>query len=99
MKAMKKKYILIVDDDKELCEEMESVLEESGHEVFIVNTGEEAKSKNQLRGEIFESENWGIGGLKQKEVTRYTGTHWIECFIVSDNVCLARSGEFIVNIE
>jgi len=25
--------------------------------------------------------------------------HWIECFIIRDGTCEARSGEFVVNIE
>lgn len=64
----------------------------------VVNTGEEAQRANCLRGEFYE----GIlakGGRVREESTLYTGMHWIECFIVKDNICLARSGEFIVNIE
>ena len=33
------------------------------------------------------------------ERTKYAGMHWIECFIVKDGVLVARSGEFVVNIE
>lgn len=64
----------------------------------VVNTGDEAERENQLRGEIFPSKTAGVGGLKQKEATLYTGMHWIECFIVKNGVCVARSGEFVVNI-
>ena len=64
----------------------------------VVNTGQEAKNANQLRGKIVLSKTAGIGGLKQKEYTSYTGIHWTECFIVKNNVCVARSGEFIVRI-
>ncbi len=64
----------------------------------VVNTGDEAERAGQLRGEVFRSKTAGIGGLKQKEATRYTGMHWIECFIVKNAVCVARSGEFVVNI-
>lgn len=57
----------------------------------VVNTGGHAKREGGLRGEIF---NWP---LKRTEHTLYTGKHWIECFIVSeDNVCIARSGPFYV---
>lgn len=65
----------------------------------IVNTGNEAKNKQQLRGDIFLAKTAGVGGLRQKEATAYTGTHWVECFIVKNNKCVARSGEFIVNIK
>jgi hypothetical protein len=77
---------------------------EKPFEVFwqVVNTGKEAsedKIRSGLRGEIFLSKTYGAGGLKQKESTLYKGKHWIECFIVKNGVCVARSGEFIVNIQ
>ncbi len=64
----------------------------------VVNTGKEAEEAGQLRGDIVLSKTAGVGGLTQKESTAYTGVHWIECFIVKNNVCVARSGEFIVRI-
>ncbi len=62
----------------------------------VVNTGEEAASHGArgLRGIIFPGTN-----LNRDEKTEYTGFHWIECFLVKDGVCVARSGEFVVNIE
>lgn len=65
----------------------------------VVNTGKEAKDNKGLRGEIFHSKTYGVGGLKQKESSLYKGTHWIECFIVKNNICVARSGEYLVRIE
>lgn len=64
----------------------------------VVNTGDEARDAKGLRGVIFPSRTSGIGGLTQRESTLYIGTHWIECFIVKDNICIARSGKFIVRI-
>ena len=64
----------------------------------VVNTGREAEIVAQLRGEIFASKTAGVGGLTQKEATRYKGMHWIECFIVKNGKCVARSDEFVVNI-
>lgn len=64
----------------------------------VVNTGDEALRANSLRGGFYD----GIiekGGRAREEGTLYKGIHWIECFIVKDNICVARSGEFIVNIE
>jgi len=64
----------------------------------IVNTGKEAQSENGLRGGFYE----GIpekGGRVRKESTLYTGMHWIQCFIIKKGVCVARSGEFVVNIQ
>lgn len=65
----------------------------------VVNTGQEASLKEDLRGNIFRAKTAGRGGLQHKEITRYAGTHWIECFIVKDNVCVAHSQEFIVKID
>jgi len=64
----------------------------------VVNTGYEAKIASCLRGGFYE----GIiekGGRVREESTLYTGMHWIECFIIKNGVCVARSGEFVVNIE
>lgn len=66
----------------------------------VVNTGYEAASTpGGLRGDIFPSKTAGRGGLVQREATSYTGMHWIECFIVKNSACVARSGEFVVNIQ
>lgn len=72
------------------------------YEVYwqVVNTGEEAKNAFMgLRGGIFQAQTLGRGGLIQKEHSGYTGLHWIECFIVKNGVCVARSSEFFVNIR
>lgn len=70
------------------------------YEVFwqVVNTGRHAAREDGLRGSLFPSKlpdnpliNW--------EHSRYTGKHWIECFIVEDDVCVGRSGRFCVNIR
>jgi len=65
----------------------------------VVNTGQEAKNANCLRGGIYPAKTAGAGGLTLKERTGYTGTHWVECFIIKDNRCVARSGEFIVKVR
>lgn len=65
----------------------------------IVNTGSDAQRNNGLRGDIVSAPYAGSGGLVHKESTLYTGLHWIECFIVQNRVCVAKSGEFIVNIQ
>ena len=67
----------------------------------VVNTGAEAASHGRvgLRGQIFSSKSLGAEGLWQREWTLYTGMHWIECFIVKNGALVARSGEFVVNIQ
>ena len=64
----------------------------------VVNTGKEAENEKGLRGGIYSSSTAGTGGLQQKEYSQYTGIHWIECFIVKDGICVARSYEFLINI-
>lgn len=64
----------------------------------IVNTGYQADLANNLRGGFYEG-FFERGGLVKEEDTKYKGMHWVECFIVNkSNICVARSGEFIVNI-
>jgi len=64
----------------------------------IVNTGREATLAGGLRGEFIEG-TIIKGSAKRQEKTLYTGSHWIECFIVHNGVCVGRSGEFLVNIS
>ncbi|MHB1462446.1 MAG: nucleotide-binding domain-containing protein [Armatimonadota bacterium] len=64
----------------------------------VVNTGNEARLADCLRGEFYD----GIlekGELVRKERTLYSGMHWVQCFIVKDGVCVAHSGEHVVNIR
>ena len=64
----------------------------------VVNTGAEAYKANGLRGGFYKGTTETHGTVR-KENTEYKGKHWIECFIVKDGICCARSGEFVVNIE
>ena len=64
----------------------------------VVNTGKEAEKNDCLRGDIFPAKTAGAGGLNHNEMTLYQGTHWIECFIVKQGICVARSGKFLVKI-
>lgn len=57
----------------------------------VVNTGEEAR--DDLRGDIKERTGHHI-----QEHTKYTGTHWVEAYVVKDNICIARTNKFYINI-
>jgi len=59
----------------------------------VVNTGQAAKIAGGLRGNFFTDNQvrW--------ESTQYKGKHWIECFIVQNDACIARSGKFFINIK
>lgn len=51
----------------------------------VKNKGHEAAQKEQLRGEITrDSGNWS-----RSESTAYTGTHYVECYAILDNKCIA----------
>jgi len=64
----------------------------------VVNTGKHAQSlgPEALRGQIFKGIIEKDGSLIRWERSLYTGMHWIECFIVKDGTCIAKSGRFYV---
>jgi Second Messenger Oligonucleotide or Dinucleotide Synthetase domain/Adenylyl/Guanylyl and SMODS C-terminal sensor domain len=72
----------------------------------VVNTGGHAASINNgggLRGEFFDSKDRqsaykSDSSLINWENTEYTGKHWVECFIVKDGICIARSRPFFINV-
>jgi len=63
----------------------------------VVNTGAAAKAARDLRGQ-FQSGVIESRGLVRRETAKYPGTHSIECFVVKEGYCVAKSGPFIVNI-
>lgn len=58
----------------------------------VVNTGDDAAE--DLRGQINERTGHHI-----VESTKYTGTHWVEAYIVQGDDLLAQSGKFFININ
>jgi len=67
------------------------------YEVYwqVVNTGKEAESRRQLRGNFISSGS----DLVREEATSYTGMHWVQCFIIKNGRCVAQSPEYVVNIR
>jgi Second Messenger Oligonucleotide or Dinucleotide Synthetase domain/Adenylyl/Guanylyl and SMODS C-terminal sensor domain len=58
----------------------------------VRNGGAEAKSIEQLRGEISKDE-----GYRQKtETTSYAGSHYVECYIVKQGVVVARDRQSVI---
>ncbi len=51
----------------------------------VKNVGPEAERQNKLRGQIEER------GTAIEEPTRFYGNHYIECYIVKDGYCVART--------
>jgi len=58
----------------------------------VRNHGSEAAQLGQLRGQIYPDE----GQRQRSETTRYTGHHYVECYIVKDGVCVARAHEPVI---
>ena len=52
----------------------------------VRNFGSEAENLGQLRGEIVADE----GNRKKKEETRYSGEHFVECYVIKNGICVAR---------
>ncbi len=63
----------------------------------VVNTGQEALSAGQARGDFYDSTEPEKG--VRWESTAYRGTHWVEAFVVKDGICVARSGKVFVKIR
>ncbi len=58
----------------------------------VRNGGPEASRSNALRGEITKD-----GGNNQKtETTLYSGSHYVECFVVKDGVVVARDHQAVI---
>ncbi len=60
----------------------------------VRNFGEEAGSKEDLRGEIVDDPGW----RKKEENTKYKGEHRVWCYLIKDGVCVAMA-EVIVPIS
>ncbi len=63
----------------------------------VVNTGNDAAQAACLRGG-FENSSDGFINCR-KEATQYTGKHYIQCFVIKDGRCVAKSKEFVISIE
>ena len=52
----------------------------------IKNLGQQAIDKNMIRGQILKD-----GGQEQrKETSTFNGPHYVECYIVKEDICIAR---------
>ena len=76
-----------------------------GGEIFwqVVNTGRHAATSNALRGDEYfygktQDRSTSPDPKHNYETTKYTGKHWIQCFIVKDGALIAKSEPFFVNV-
>ncbi len=53
----------------------------------VRNVGKEAIRRNQIRGQILSD----TGNNRRFESSDFHGPHFVECYIIKDNVCVARS--------
>lgn len=51
----------------------------------VRNVGEEARKRDDIRGTIIKGEN------KHHENSKFHGPHYVECYIVKENLCVARA--------
>jgi len=52
----------------------------------VTNRGEQAIKRDCLRGQIIND----MGALERKESTNFKGSHFVECYIIKNNVVVAR---------
>lgn len=52
----------------------------------VLNRGDEAERRNQIRGQIFKDSGKG----KHRESTLFSGHHYVECYAIRDGVLIAR---------
>lgn len=52
----------------------------------VKNRGDIARRKNMLRGEISVDK----GNKEKIEHSNFKGAHYVECYLIKDNVCVAR---------
>lgn len=52
----------------------------------VKNKGDLARRRNMLRGQLLDDE----GKEQRKENSNFGGPHYVECYIIKDNVCVAR---------
>ena len=65
----------------------------------VTNTGGEATMANCLRGDFIGPVYSKCGRYTHCEETKYRGEHYIEAYVVKNNICYGRSKPFIVNLK
>lgn len=55
----------------------------------VRNVGAEAIKRNCIRGQIIK------GTSEQNETAKFYGPHYVECYIVKDNICIARDKIYV----
>ena len=53
----------------------------------VRNIGEETIKREQIRGQILNDN----GNRERKESSLFHGPHFVECYALKDNICVARA--------
>ncbi|SEB27495.1 nucleotidyltransferase [Paenibacillus sp. 276b] len=85
------KQLLFYIEDNEidlLNSKIEDEEDKIEYEVYwkVLNRGEEAVRRNCIRGQIIKDQ----GKQTLKEASKFRGEHYVECYLVSNGICLAR---------
>lgn len=84
----------LVPKQRDLHFAVEGTTVKSPYDVYwkVRNSGLEAERKQSLRGEITRD----TGQRRKKESTLYAGNHYVECYVIVDGICVARSRQPVV---
>jgi hypothetical protein len=84
----------IVPKQRDLHFAVEETTVEGRFDVYwkVRNSGFEAEKQQSLRGEITRD----AGQRRKKESTLYAGSHYVECYVIKNGICVARSREPVV---
>lgn len=56
----------------------------------VRNVGSIAKDKKQQRGKLQQSTSGKHKTSKLVESSNFNGEHWVECYVIKNNICIAR---------
>lgn len=98
------KFSITQNRDEKLCFSIDTTIPKPYILLWkIKNNGNYAIENNSLRGEIYYGNNLNSfpddpQSFKRFENISFKGNHYVECYLIKDNKCIAKS-RFNVNIE
>lgn len=84
---LRRKFPLLRNRDLEFYIHNHSVPKPFSVKWKICNVGSEAIRRNQTRGQILDDD----GRCRRIEHSDFRGAHFVECYIIKNNVCVARA--------
>lgn len=83
---LQKRFPLFPNTKLEFCIERCTVPEPFLVKWKVRNVGDEAIRRNHIRGEIINNN----GSYRRIEHSHFRGAHFVECYIIKNNICVAR---------